>query len=148
MRKMNRNKFVKTCGIGCMGLFAGVSLLEGCSGIKYFSAPINGKFLEVPFTEFELSNEVGSFRKHLVVQNEKLQYPISIFRNEDNSYSALYMRCTHQGTELQVFGDRLQCPAHGSEFTKNGTVQNGPADKNLRSFPVSTESNLIRIDLS
>jgi Rieske Fe-S protein len=57
------------------------------------------------------------------------------------------MRCTHQGTELQVFGDRLQCPAHGSEFTNTGMVQNGPADDPLRTFPVRIEANTLKIDL-
>jgi Rieske Fe-S protein len=58
------------------------------------------------------------------------------------------MKCTHQGTELQVFGDRLQCPAHGSEFTLDGNVKNGPADTALRTFPVIKENKTLKIDLS
>ena len=57
------------------------------------------------------------------------------------------MRCTHQGTELQASGDRLQCPAHGSEFDNKGTVKTGPADKALRSFPVTVSNNQLFIDL-
>jgi Rieske Fe-S protein len=57
------------------------------------------------------------------------------------------MRCTHQGTELQVFGDKLQCPAHGSEFNSKGGVQNGPADTTLRTFPVEIKNNLLHISL-
>lgn len=148
MKTMDRNHFIKTCSVGCLGLIAGVSLLESCAGVQYVSAPIRGTFLELPLSEFQLPKQAEGLRKYVMVQNEKLQYPISVFRNEDNTFNALYMRCTHQGTELQVFGDRLQCPAHGSEFTKNGAVQNGPADENLRSFPVTINDNLIRIDLS
>ncbi|MEP1095547.1 MAG: Rieske (2Fe-2S) protein [Cyclobacteriaceae bacterium] len=146
---MNRNKFMKTCSLGCVGLITGAYILESCAGVRYVSAPIRGSFLEVSLTEFQRADEDKmALRKYIVVQNEKLEYPISIFRNDDKSYNALYMRCTHQGTELQVFGDRLQCPAHGSEFTKNGDVQNGPADENLRSFPVSIIDDLLKIDLS
>ena len=47
------------------------------------------------------------------------------------------MQCTHQGAELQASGDMLQCPAHGSEFNNKGTVTNGPADTDLRTFPVT-----------
>jgi Rieske Fe-S protein len=58
------------------------------------------------------------------------------------------MKCTHQGTELEVYGDRLQCPAHGSEFTKYGIVQNGPAEEHLRIFPVLVELNAVKINLA
>jgi Rieske Fe-S protein len=57
------------------------------------------------------------------------------------------MRCTHQGTELQVFGDKLQCPAHGSEFNNSGAVQNGPADIKLRTFPVTLDNHQLKISL-
>jgi Rieske Fe-S protein len=57
------------------------------------------------------------------------------------------MRCTHQGTELQAAGDYLQCTAHGSEFDKEGRIKNGPADKNLRTFPVTMQDNQLFIDL-
>ena len=57
------------------------------------------------------------------------------------------MQCTHQGAELQVFGDKLQCPAHGSEFTNKGIVQSGPAETKLRSFPVIIEANQLKISL-
>ena len=57
------------------------------------------------------------------------------------------MQCTHQGSQLQVFGDKLQCPAHGSEFSNQGLVQNGPADQTLRKFPVYIESDFLKISL-
>ncbi|WP_163599017.1 ubiquinol-cytochrome c reductase iron-sulfur subunit, partial [Klebsiella pneumoniae] len=40
-----------------------------------------------------------------------------------------------------------QCPAHGSEFTNSGTVQGGPADRKLRTFPVTIEANKLKISL-
>ena len=89
----------------------------------------------------------NEFKKYVIVQNEILQYPICVFRFSGNEYAALWMRCTHQGTELQVFGDKLQCPAHGSEFTSRGLVQNGPADMKLRSFPITIENNQLKISL-
>ena len=67
--------------------------------------------------------------------------------SRSESYTALWMKCTHQGTELHAFGDRLQCPAHGSEFKKNGEVQNGPAADPLRTFPVVVADNALKINL-
>ncbi len=57
------------------------------------------------------------------------------------------MKCTHQGTELQVFGDKLQCPAHGSAFNYRGKVENGPANTSLRTFPVTIHNNELKISL-
>lgn len=131
--------------MGCLGVMASSLMLSSCATTSRIKAPINGSFLELDPLSFE--ND-GAFKKYIIVENERLQYPISVFRIDEFNYKALYMRCTHQGTELQVFGDRLQCPAHGSEFTNSGAVQNGPADKDLRSFPVIVENNLIKIDLS
>ena len=131
--------------MSCLGMMAGGFLLSNCAATSRINAPINGSFLELDLNSFEKD---GTFKKYIIVENKRLQYPISVFRLDTNNFKALYMRCTHQGTELQVFGDRLQCPAHGSEFTNHGTAQNGPADQNLRSFPVLIENNLIKIDLS
>lgn len=129
---MNRKEFIGTCFLG---------LLSGCAGTKYLSAPIDGDSLVVPLTAF-------AEKKYVIVENDRLEYPIYVYRFSDESYKASLMKCTHQGTELQAFGDRLQCPAHGSEFTNNGSVQNGPADSPLRTFNVSVLTDSIRIKLS
>lgn len=145
---MDRKDFIKACGFTCMGSIALASMLQGCSSTKLLNGKINGDNLMVPLSDFETRNgKAVYFKKYLVVQNEQLQYPICVYRLNENEYTALWMRCTHQGTELQVFGDKLQCPAHGSEFTNAGAVQNGPADEKLRAFPVIIENNQLKISL-
>jgi Rieske Fe-S protein len=58
------------------------------------------------------------------------------------------MKCTHQGTGVKCFrGIFLQCPAHGSEFNNKGKVKSGPADKELRTFPVVISNDELFIDL-
>ena len=96
---------------------------------------------------FLKGNSKEQYRSFLIVRNEALQYPICIYRINENEYSALWMSCTHQGAELQASGDRLQCTAHGSEFTNKGKVSNGPADKDLRTFPVTINNDQLFIDL-
>ena len=146
---MQRKEFLKTCGLGCLGILGSASLLQACAGTKYLDAELDGDFLKVPLNAFELiKKDKKQYRNYLVVQNAKLQYPIVLYRLSETNYQALLMKCTHQGTELQVFGDRLQCPAHGSEFTNTGAVQNGPADTRLRTFPIQIEDELIKIDLA
>tara|TARA_R100001143_G_scaffold63595_1_gene73209 strand:+ start:23554 stop:23994 length:441 start_codon:yes stop_codon:yes gene_type:complete len=145
---MERKKFIKTCSFSCLGLMGASFFLEGCSGPKYLNAELEDDFLLVPLSAFELEKkEENNFRKYIVAYNNRLKFPVSIFRLSDTEYRALLMRCTHKGTELQVFGDRLQCPAHGSEFTQNGEVQNGPAETPLQTFPVHIEGMKLKIDM-
>jgi nitrite reductase/ring-hydroxylating ferredoxin subunit len=142
---MERKDFLKTCGFACLsgGLF--VSMLESCGSTKIISGKISDSDLIVPVSSFLIKE--NKFRKYIVVQNEKLQYPICLYRFNEQQYSALLMRCTHQGTELQVFGDKLECPAHGSAFNNKGIVQNGPAGIDLRTFPVTIQHDQINISL-
>jgi nitrite reductase/ring-hydroxylating ferredoxin subunit len=146
---MQRKEFLKTCGLGCLGILGSASFLESCAGTKYLDAELSENYLNVPLNAFELmKKDKKQYRRYVVVQNANLQYPIVLYRLSETKYQALLMKCTHQGNELQVFGDRLQCPAHGSEFTHTGAVQNGPADKHLRTFPVQIEENSLKINLS
>jgi Rieske Fe-S protein len=146
---MNRKEFVIKCA-SCLGLGGLALLAPGCAGTRYFSALIEGADLIIPKSEFSSLSDDGKVtqRKYVIAHNDKLEYPIYVYDVGNDSYTALWMQCTHQGTELQAFGDRLQCPAHGSEFTNYGLVQNGPADKNLRSFPVKVDGGNLRISLS
>ncbi|TWI96734.1 nitrite reductase/ring-hydroxylating ferredoxin subunit [Mucilaginibacter frigoritolerans] len=141
---MERKEFIKTCGFACVGGTLLGAILQGCNGSKIISAEINHSDMVVPLAAFRDSN---SFKKHVVVQNQQLKYPICVYRFSETAYTALLMRCTHQGAELQVFGDRLECPAHGSQFSSTGQVKNGPADANLRTFPITIANDQILISL-
>jgi Rieske Fe-S protein len=144
---MNRKEFIKLCGLACVGGSVLTPILLGCSGSSMLNGEISGSDIIVPLDSFVTPGTPSSYRESVIVYNKQLEYPICVYRLSENRYSALWMRCTHQGAELQVFGDRLECPAHGSAFTDTGAVVNGPATEPLRSFPVTVESNLLRISL-
>jgi Rieske Fe-S protein len=78
------------------------------------------------------------------VENEKLEHPVVLF-NGEQSHRAYLLKCTHQGVELQVFGDQITCPAHGSSFDHQGTVTNGPATEPLRQFPIELFDTYLKI---
>jgi nitrite reductase/ring-hydroxylating ferredoxin subunit len=142
---MKREEFLKTCGFACLGGSLLGVLLEGCATTgKTVSGTIEESDLVIPVTAFQNKE---SFRKYVVVQHEKLKYPVCVYRFSETEYTALLLRCPHQGAELQVFGSRLQCPAHGSEFNNRGVVENGPADTNLRAFPVTEHNHQLCISL-
>lgn len=139
---------MKNCGFACLGSSVLTGLLQACGSTKILQGNINGSDLLIPVKEFEVKSKSGTkFKSSLLIQNDILQYPVCVFRLKENEYTALWMQCTHQGTELQVFGDKLQCPAHGSEFDNRGNMQNGPAISGLRTFPVIVENDMLKISL-
>ena len=142
---MKRREFIATGCVGCLSGGLIVSLLESCSSTKMITASIIDSDMIVPLTAFDTKK--AAKKRYLVLQNDILQYPICVYRNDDGKYEALFMKCTHQGTELQVFGDKLQCPAHGSEFNSHGKVENGPANASLRTFPVTITNDQLLISL-
>ena len=145
---MNRRDFlVNTCGtcLAMAGLSASVS---SCNTTRYLTGNLGTDGITINKDDFKINKQgKTAYRSFIIVRNEALQYPICIYRFGEDNYTALWMRCTHQGTELQASGDFLQCPAHGSEFNNHGKVTNGPADQDLRNFPVSVMNNELFIDL-
>jgi Rieske Fe-S protein len=145
---MKRKDFIAKCGFACAGILTGGLLLESCATTKSINAAISGSDMLIPLSDFEIKGKGDAkFYQYIIAQNAALQYPICVFRHNASEYSAVLMKCTHQGAELQVFGDKLQCPAHGSEFDSKGAVQNGPADTALRSFPITMDNNNLIISL-
>lgn len=145
---MNRKQFVKSCGLACIGTSTLGLFMQSCIGTRSVRAELNGDQLMLLLEEFELGKkENKAYRKYVLAHNELLKFPICVFRISDDEYSALYLQCSHQGNELSVYGDKLQCPAHGSEFDTQGRVTNGPAEKSLRKFPVTVDEKYLYISL-
>ncbi len=145
---MTRKDFIANACTLCLSATAISTLLPACSATRYISGNLGKDGLTVLKDEF-LIKQKGStaYRSFIIIRNDALQYPICVYRFNDQEYSALWMRCTHQGSELQASGDFLQCPAHGSEFNNKGLVTSGPADNSLRTFPVTITNTELFIDL-
>ena len=145
---MDRKEFLKICAGGCLGLVAMQTTLPGCASHKKVNGVLMAERLEIPVASFErIKRGQKTYLNSVVVRNPNLQYPIAVFRFDETQYQALLMKCTHQGTELKLYGDTLQCIAHGSEFDKAGDVTTGPATQKLRSFPALVENEKIKISL-
>lgn len=142
---MNRNEFLKTCGFACLGGGMLASILQSCSPSKMITANIIGSDLIIPLSHFFSASNAD--KKYIIAKNDKLQFPICVYKMDSDTYTALWMRCPHKGFELQVFGNKLVCPAHGSEFENTGKVLNGPAENDLRILPISVENEQLRISL-
>jgi len=144
---MNRRTFTKNCVI-CIGASIMTPMLSGCQPTHYINGTIEPNGLSVSKSEFSyLKKDKPMVRQFIIVKNERMEFPIYVYRFSENEYSALLMKCTHQGSELNASGDHLHCPSHGSEFNNRGVVAQGPAENNLRAFKVSSDNEKIFIDL-
>ena len=146
---MNRRKFLGTTCLSCIGGAIGISIIQSCSTTSSLvNAEISGANLLVPIEKFRRQGtKATTYKSQIVVSNDQLSNPICIYRLDQNTYHAFLLLCTHQGAELQVFGDKMECPAHGSEFNINGVPVNGPATEPLRSFPVTVTDKQLLISL-
>ncbi len=145
---MKRREFIKNSCTTCLSISALSLGLGSCATLTNTTGKIVQDGLTLSTEEFVIKDKGNrAHRSFLVVRNDALQYPICIYRFSEEQYSALWMKCAHQGAELLASGDTLQCPAHGSEYNNKGQVTNGPASTNLRSFPVTVKDKEIFIDL-
>jgi Rieske Fe-S protein len=144
---MNRRVFVRQTCLSCLGASIGAGLAS-CQSTHYVSGSNVPRGLSVAASEFIYQkNGKPETRAYVIVANDKLEFPIYLYRISATQFNALWMKCSHQGSELQASGDHLYCASHGSEFDNSGKVSQGPAEKDLRIFPVSIVADKIIIDL-
>jgi len=89
--------------------------------------------VEVNLSKFKALGKIGGA---ILVGNVK-EIPTALVRTGKSSYQGLDLRCTHQQVTSKLVSGSFKCPAHGSEFTKTGTVKIGPAKSGLNK--VNTE---------
>lgn len=144
---MKRKEFLKVCGGTCLG-FLGLDLIQGCKPTKHIQSTSENNLVRIKKSEFLLRSDSTHYRRNLIARVDTLNFPLVIYRFSDLDYSALLLRCSHQGNELSLNGDILSCSAHGSEFGSKGEVIQGPADVPLQNFRVTHDIENIYIHLS
>lgn len=88
-------------------------------------------------------------------ENAALQNPggslgkngIIIARIQGDEFVALKRACTHEGTDVnyQPSKQNFRCPNHGSEFSKSGAVQIGPATRPLTMYNTELTAGMLRV---
>ena len=145
---MKRRDFIMNSCTACLSLSVLPLMISSCTALINTTGTIVKDGITLTTEDFVIKDKGNNaYRSFLIVRNDALKYPICVYRFNEKEYSALWMKCAHQGAELQASGDYLQCPAHGSEFNNKGQVTNGPASTNLRIFPVTVNEKEIFIDL-
>jgi len=75
---------------------------------------------------------------------------LAVTRLTPGTAVAVSRTCTHQGCTVLLpasGGATLDCPCHGSRFTLQGTVVNGPAARPLQDLPARIEGDQVVITL-
>ncbi|HYE55442.1 MAG TPA: Rieske 2Fe-2S domain-containing protein, partial [Chitinophagaceae bacterium] len=145
---MKRRTFLKHSCTACIAATGLAALMPSCKPGQFVQGRLNNDGVLLDVDDFKIRSGAGqSYRLYVVVRNDHLKFPICVYRFSETDYSALWMECMHQGAEVNVVGSYLQCPAHGSEYDSRGRVTNGPAESNLRAFPVTVHNDQLFIDL-
>lgn len=147
---MDRKQFIRTCGASCLG-FSGISIaLTGCASVYSVQGTASGKTISFPKSSFVDTKKTGEklARQVVIVHVDNLKFPVAVYDNGSGKYTAIWLKCSHQGNEVSVHGDLLSCSAHGSEYDNLGKVIKGPAKEDLRKFNVHTDETTLYIELA
>jgi Rieske Fe-S protein len=139
---MHRRDFILRLPVVTSGLALGATALSlaGCAGARYVVPREEPGRLRVA------RGELGGGDAFL--QAPGMERPVYVRRLASGELVAVLASCTHQGCQPEPVGDRLVCPCHGSEFTFEGAVLQGPAERPLTRYPVTLEGDdvVVRLD--
>ena len=139
---VERRTFLKRARNVSLGVAVGGCLpwVSGCAGVPYADFRRSGNVLRVPRAAFATSPGVL-----LNFPDEGM--PIYVHRHGEGRYSAVLTRCTHQGCQADPDQDRIRCPCHGSEYSLDGRVLQGPAERSLTRYAISVEGDEILVEV-
>ena len=138
---------MKTCCYSAVVIPFVASILQSCESIYYATSHRDKNRVIIPRAEFWKTVKNKKVERPFVLVNAAdEEFPICIYKNND-SYTASLLKCTHRGCELNVGGGIYSCPCHGSEFSTEGKVLEGPADQDLKTYKIETDNENIYIYL-
>lgn len=141
MTELSRRTFIRQASAlgACACCFGALSTLESCSTSAGVASTATEKaIVETPGQVTVLKSAMGG-QSYLKLNTGKFKDPIFLNTNEDGTYTAVLMNCTHKGCGLGASQGKLVCGCHGSEFDLAGNVLKGPAKTNLQTFQVTAD---------
>jgi cytochrome b6-f complex iron-sulfur subunit len=136
---MERRKFFRNIAVGGSLLLTAPVLFNSCSDdLEDVKIPSGGITVDLSDSAFTALSTVGGYA---------YKGDIIIIRSSETVYLALSKICTHQqNTVIYNSGtNEIICNSHGSKFTTSGSLKNGPATTNLKSYDVSLSGNILTI---
>ena len=135
---MTRRDFLVQMGVGA-GATAILSCLGACNNQTAVPA--------APNVNFSLDLTSASNSALLTKGGYIYQDGVVVAYTTKGTYVALSQTCTHQGGTVQYDAstDTFYCPAHGSDFSDSGNVNNGPATVGLKSYSVTKNGSTLHV---
>ena len=134
---MNRRDFVTVCALAGAG-----ALLSGCVAMITHPVPVTAGRVQLALASYPELGKPGGAIKILPAAAEDPIYVLAVGNGEFRAVSPI---CTHRGCTVDVQGERLVCPCHGSTYDRDGAVLRGPAERALTRYPVTREGDSLVI---
>jgi Rieske Fe-S protein len=117
---------------------AAAGIAGGCASVALMPVTPVNDMIRLPLALHPQLATAGGFVRMRSTLDGSAIYVLAL---ADGTYAALSPICTHRGCTVDVAGDHLLCPCHGSMYDRDGSVMRGPAERALRRFPTSLEVN-------
>ena len=106
---------------------------------------VDGK-ITIPLTDYP---ELANVGRSLLGHSTGLGDDIILVRVDASTVSTTSAICTHLQCEVAFVPDaaRLECPCHGSAFSLDGAVIEGPATTPIAKYPTSFDGNTVVIQV-
>ena len=134
---MDRREFVVSCAV------LSAAFLAGCASMVTHPVPVASGKIQLSLAHYpELSKPAGAVKLQPHGQDD----PIYVLAN-GTDFVAVSPICTHRGCTVDVHGERLVCPCHGSTYDREGKVLKGPAQRALARYPVTRAAETLVIEI-
>jgi cytochrome b6-f complex iron-sulfur subunit len=143
---MDRRDFIKkgACGV-CVALTSGFiasAVLSSCkTSLGVIKTSSTDNKVVIALTEFAQSN-------YKLIRVSNYNYDLAIQKLSDGTFETLVLECTHAGQPLTKTGNTYYCTLHGSQYSHEGKVMKGPAERDMKKLKTHVEDNNIIIILS
>jgi hypothetical protein len=145
---MNRRKFIQTSCTACVSATALVGILSSCKATKYISGKLGADGLFVNTDEFKVSKKgVAGFLPFIIVRNDALQYRFVYIALTIQNIVPYGCNVLTRERSYRLQANFCSVLRMAVDFGNNGKITNGPADRDLRAFPVTVTKNELFIDL-
>ena len=138
-KERNRRAFLEILGTGAMAVAA---LGTAITSVRYL-------WPEVLF-EAETRYRIGKPEEIPVGTLVSLPQQKIYVMHAVQGFFAMGATCTHLGclTQYEKDNNRIFCPCHGSQFSTQGQVTNGPAPRPLERLEIALEQGVLVVDAS
>jgi cytochrome b6-f complex iron-sulfur subunit len=142
---IGRREFFRRTEAVAGGLLCGALpvMLSACgaSRARYLTPLQQGDRLVVPRIELDRTGA-------LLVEEPGSELPIYVHRATSGEVIAVSTRCGHRGCQVEPAATALVCPCHGSEYTFEGAILQGPTERALQRYRVSSDATNVYITLN